>query len=282
MQNLIAYITTATEYHIFNNNVSIINPYKFAEPSGLSTAPIHWWDLDDENAWADQGTKAWSNLSEYNTVTVNPTIGPNGQGASFVGPTTGTLKKGNTAWDGDSRFGMSVFAWVTMTTGGSNANYIIDWRIGNNQSTADIVCQLASNNNEERLFTRIGDTYSTEGGDQIYVITNNVIDHVLSDAQLGTVWHHVGYTFDGTTMMQYVDGVAQPTGVGASNVNFDGITTNAAPFCIGNFTPDNNVNFMMRGYVAMAGIWDVGLTESEVNHLYNDGLGRQYADLQFI
>lgn len=87
-------------------------------------------------------------------------------------------------------------------------------------------------------------------------------------------WYHIVYAYDNSagTIDVYLNGssIGQMTG----QVSGASLST-AAPFCIGQISPDNN-NYL-DGMVDEAGIW-VGylLTSSDASELYNGGAGLAY------
>lgn len=83
-----------------------------------------------------------------------------------------------------------------------------------------------------------------------------------------TNWHHIIYTYDGTTLNGYLDGSTAFAGISWSSFT---ATSSTAPFYIGDFAGSNS--FSPNGVLDEIGIWNRALTSSEVTSLYNSGSG---------
>lgn len=87
---------------------------------------------------------------------------------------------------------------------------------------------------------------------------------------LGTAnWHMITYTYDGTTLLGYVDGVQQAT-IAASGSGSIGLSD---IFTVGAYTGGGGYT---SGYVDEGGVWSRALTGAEITSLYNGGAGFQY------
>jgi len=84
-------------------------------------------------------------------------------------------------------------------------------------------------------------------------------------------WHHIAATYDMKTLCAYVDGVSVGTlpASGTPDVNTDNII-------IGNETPKYNYPVPFNGILDDIGLFDVGLTESEVNEVMTLGLAKNF------
>lgn len=93
---------------------------------------------------------------------------------------------------------------------------------------------------------------------------------VTSNVNLGTsTWHHLVYTFDGSTVTIYLDGTSVGT-VASSGNGFSGSSTE---FSIGRLW--NNTNYPNAMFDEV-GIWSRAITSTEVTSLYNAGAGLTY------
>lgn len=94
---------------------------------------------------------------------------------------------------------------------------------------------------------------------------------VAYNVTLGTAgWHMLTYTYDGTTLRGYVDGVQQAT-VAASG---SGSLTVGNSFTVGAYS--GGASGHPSSYVDEGGIWSRALTSTEITSLYNGGAGFQY------
>ena len=248
----------------------VINPYRFgggAPPGGTLPTPLHWFDLNDDGVWADDGDSATLiTLTEpVGNVTVNATAGVNGQAVAAMSG-GGHLTGGSVPWDGTQVGGedhISFASWYKITTYSADGSVIIAWREGD---ANPYICQINNNKATEQIRVAVGDTtpdYVTANG------ANNTADE--------GVWIHCAVTWDGTTLRNYKNGVEIATGTNASTGNF---TTANVPFNLGHI--DNQVSSDLFGFMGATGIWDVALSATEVSDLYErvntDGTDGYYAD----
>lgn len=96
-------------------------------------------------------------------------------------------------------------------------------------------------------------------------------DFEYSNQTIGTGWHHVVITYNGTTMKGYFDGTevvsVARSGDGAGGPNTFGILKN---------TVDNT--YQLEGLVDEVGVWTKALISQEVTDLYNGGSGQTMVD----
>lgn len=84
-----------------------------------------------------------------------------------------------------------------------------------------------------------------------------------------TNWHHIVYTYDGTTWAGYKDGVNI---FSVSRV----FSLNATTGALYLFTFDGTATGRFNGTLDEFGMWSRGLSSNEVLQLYNSGAGLQY------
>ena len=247
----------------------IINPYRFAAAGGGVTTPLHWWDLDDDNTWADQGTGAWANLTEESAAgaptttdvtTTTSTVGTVSRTVCDLGsPTPHRLTGGNHTWDGvGDNISMSV--WAYLDNHASTANSYIQWRNAGFPRIAGFNTYTNTSGSDDLNYSQLWDA----GNDQV---------NAFDPATIATgQWYHFAFTWDGTTIRLYTDGTEVATG---TNAAVGALSTSSMPFKIGGLTATSNNH---DGLLAMAGIWDVALTADEVSTLYAGGDGVNYSE----
>ena len=240
----------------------ILNPYRFSAAADV-TLPLHWWVLDDDNTWADQGTGAWANLTEESpsgvpstttVTTTTSTVGTVSRTVCDLGdPIPHRLTGGSHAWDGASD-NISMSIWF-LRDSVRTVNTYMAWRNIGFPRISQLTTQSLAH------YSQLWDA----GNDQ-------VIDDDTGSQGLST-WTHLAYTWDGTTMRIYTDGTEIGT---ATNASVGALSTSSMPFRIGGLTTDANNH---DGLLAMAGIWDVALSTDEIAALWNSGDGANYSEL---
>ena len=97
----------------------------------------------------------------------------------------------------------------------------------------------------------------------VYTNTRYVSNHGsgLVDGQ----WHHIGFTFDGSTKKSYIDGrfVGQQTGISGT------LVSSFAGRRIGQF--GTNATYFLNGYLDEVKIFDYALSDDEIKREYNQG-----------
>jgi hypothetical protein len=94
---------------------------------------------------------------------------------------------------------------------------------------------------------------------------------ILSDSVFATdTWYHVVGTYNGTTMLMYVNGVQQTQTLNCGN----NIVTSTSPVTIGIF--DNINNFCLDGTIDEVAIYNRSLSAEEILNQYRLGEGKYY------
>jgi len=102
-------------------------------------------------------------------------------------------------------------------------------------------------------------------------IWNGSNSGILSDSVFATdTWYHVVGTYNGTTMLMYVNGVQQTQTLNCGN----NIITSTSPVTIGIF--DNNNNFCLDGTIDEVAIYNRTLSAEEILDHYRLGGGKYY------
>lgn len=234
-------------------------------------APLHWWDLDSLSTGIDdQGTSPWNRL-QVRGSTPPPiiSVGPNGQDVvNFTsnGQYLHYSNQGitNVAWDGVSDTEMSQSFWFRVTSVSSQSNRMLVWRSSGGQPL--ITQTFISNSSPDYARSMYWDESLQQ---------SNAADETET-TQLATWYHLVSTLKDGVCKL-YLNNQLIATD---TNPSFTTLSRTAVPFSLATASWNKgNTQFQHKGQMGMVGIWDTALTEDSINHLYNDGLGRQYADL---
>ena len=219
----------------------------------LLTGLNHYWDLDDDNVWADD-VGGWS-LSEDGTPGVLPTGGPDGGGCLDM-TFDQNLFRSPVAWDG-SVARLTCNLWFKLDAFDTLANIIFSWRQTGNQGVVTL---------------NVNASAKLEGG---LIDDSNTGSTATSAASISlNTWYMATITDDGTTRRLYINGVADGTDTTTLSGTYE---TSATEFSLGD--PWGTFAARMDGKAAMLGIWERALTSTEITQLYNGGAGRRYANL---
>ena len=245
--------------------MNLVNPYRFAASGGTAIAtPIHWWNLNNVDAvdsgdgLYDLGTKRVDSAWDLTNVgcTTSATGGPNSQSVVDT-PLTGYLhRSADKAWDGDSSTNISVSCWAFMDAISATGNWLWSWREENtDRLTHGLFFNTTPNDfSSSQVWDAGDDTVNANDPTEVAALTT---------------WYHLCMTWDGTTIRHYIDGVEIGTGTNASVGAF---TTNAMPFAIGTASWAKGLTVARHdGRIGATGIWDVELSASEVQTLYDGG-----------
>ena len=199
------------------------------------------------------------------TLTNNNTVGT---GTGFIGTgsadfgTTNTNKYLNVANDlGTDGGSISMSFWVKLQTEISTGT---DCFIIHGGATSHVNDMVGYDYN--------GGTRRVAWNRQQQNTANNVYYHT---ATLGTSnWHHLVYTYDGTTMKGYYDG----TEVVSQNLSGNGASGTGDGFGIGGSNRGGGPEWFGYSscYTDEVGVWTRALTGNEVLNLYKGGIGNAY------
>ncbi len=97
----------------------------------------------------------------------------------------------------------------------------------------------------------------------VYTSTRYVSNH--GSGLIDNQWHHVGFTFDGSTKKSYIDGrfVGEQTGISGT------LVSSFAGRRIGQF--GTNATYFLNGYLDEVKIYDYALSQDEIKKEYNQG-----------
>jgi len=93
-------------------------------------------------------------------------------------------------------------------------------------------------------------------------------------------WYHLVAIYTDSTVQLYINNVEQTTPSSAGSIDFSDLTGTASDNLyvggIGTQTSYDDINEFFDGYIDEVGIWNSSLNTTEINELYNSGLGNQY------
>lgn len=231
-------------------------PFAAAEAGGLSINPTHWWDLDDDGVWDDAvGTASASEGS----VTVAAGAGPGGQDVAEFDTAGDYLYIG--LWVGSSLFTSSYSwsCWLNFSTlSGTNSHIAISWRTS---AGGRFVIDLG---------------YTGGANDSLYFTGPGSADWcVLTGfSEAVDTWYHYVATWTGTSYKLWINGNLEMDKTGGSG----SLPASASDFRFGHVNGASGTT-QFYGKMGMVGMWNGLLSQDDVDHLYNSGNGRQYADL---
>lgn len=111
----------------------------------------------------------------------------------------------------------------------------------------------------------VGSTTFDNEGNNLIVIREWIAWRV--DGAIGTGWHHIAMTRNGTTLTTFIDGVEEAT---------DANTIKAADKGSGIGGRYAGTRLLSQGKLDEWGFWDRVLTDAEITELYNSGSGLTY------
>ena len=220
----------------------------FNNHATLSNGLVSYWKLDEKSGTrVDSVTATGNDLTDNNTVTyVNSA--PNGVVATFTSANNESLSNAYT-WAAGTSYTFAAWIKVTATGIGSAAH-------------CEFIGGGGGGNFSFRAFTDTTLQLITSG----FGVTNQVTVASLSDK-----WHFVvGYYQDGVGSGISFDGGSYQTAVDVAN----GATTIT---CIGDRS--TSPTSPMDGNIVSVGMWSGVLAASEVQSLYNNGVGKYYSSL---
>jgi hypothetical protein len=241
----------------------VINPYRFAAAGAAPALPLHWYDLDNiTTGLVDVGEGTTYTMATSGAVANSSGTGMNSQDVIDI-PSGSFLQSGNRQWDG-SGVDVTVAIWANYDALDSNGGSLFEWR----SNSTGLMALGGFPATTDYVFAQVWD----DGQDQV----NTFGDDTASLTTGGTTWAHYAFTWDGTTMRMYKDGVETATSTNASvGTPLEQTAVLMQIGTRGTFTTND-----FDGKVTMCGIWDTVLTADEIStSLYNGGNGNFYSDI---
>jgi len=228
----------------------------------LST--LQWyWDLSAADASIVDQHNGLS-LSKVGTTTTSSTGGPDGGPCIDFGAAAGKYRNASVAKTVSYDDGYTVNIWVRPTGTSASTSFVCVHR-----ANPPIVAG--------GLYWQIQTRQVATSSDRLQTL-DSVPAFRTGSATQGAVntWQMMTLRDTGTTTEYYRNGVL----VGSSSDSLGARSTSAAPFALGGEWNDTILDSTaFRGQLAMAGVWNEPLSQSNITRLYNGGMGRRYDDL---
>ncbi len=216
----------------------------------LTTNLVSYYKLDESSGNASDTVGA-NNLTNNGTTGYASALINNG---IDLGTTNSSKWLSSSTEYGISATGaITISLWLKMRTEISSSEQCFLARSVINASGSSIQMSYEYNSGTRRVrFLRYGSTNSL----QYYTIT------------MGTAnWHHFVVTFDGSTILGYVDGVQRTTEANSGTQSIGGTAMSVGA---------TGGTLHTSAYMDEIGVWSRALSGAEVTSLYNSGAGLAY------
>lgn len=227
--------------------------------SSIISRLIAYWKLDESSGDALSTTNGAVILTNNGSTPYAPALINNG--IDFGTANTNKFLR-NTSSLGLSPSGpYSCSFWVKVRTAPTSGQFQIfkDFLCGSGSSQARYQVFYFNNSGTKQLIFRRGNA--------------SVDNDVTYNVDLGTSsFFHIGYTYNGSTVTAYVNGVSVGT-VASSGVGMYSLTNN---FTLGTSIDAVPASGFSFAYIDEVGVWEKTLSGGEVTTLYNSGIGIQY------
>ena len=217
----------------------------------LAGALVSWWTLDETSSTRDDAHAA-NDLTDNNTVL--SATGKKSNGADFEAGSSEYLSiahASQTNLDLQASSGFSISAWLKLESLASTLGY-----------SQIVMGKDATSTNGWHIRQNSGDS-------KLEWVRHDATAPLATTTALSTAtWYHVVFTYDGTTLSVYVNGILEAT------ASYTLHTTSTAQFEMGR-APSETARYF-DGVIDEVGVWARALTYGEVLDLYNEGAAITY------
>jgi len=233
--------------------------------SGLSTASnlVGWWRMGDGDTYPTL-------LNQIIGEAAYPTIpDESGQLLDYLPLTTSLRVNHDQTLDEYADFGsvltdrdyidpISMGAWFKTSSG---SELMVMWNHGSAYLKYGWGIRLTPSTSQ-RIWV-----YRDNGNGYGYSYVASGI--TLNDGQ----WHHVFFTWDGTFLKIYLDGVQVTTGSGSGGTGSSFAKTNLGTLWVGNYMTYLGAisNFRFKGWLAHSAVYNTDLSAAQVGAIYGNG-----------
>ena len=226
---------------------------------------LQWyWDLSSADASIVDQHNGLS-LGRIGTTTTSATGGPDGGPCINFGAAAGKYRNASVAKIVSYDDGFTVNIWVRSTGTGGAGNWLINHRGDGGVSR---YLQLIARN-------------PFDGGTDRSIIWDEALSirRAFSARESENVWQMLTMVDDGNNNLSIFRN-AVLLDVNTTTETFGDRATGNAPFAIGGHAWSAGIGSLEhQGQLAMAGVWNGPLTQSQITALFNDNKGRRYGDL---
>lgn len=215
------------------------------------------WSFDESSGNAADASGNGKTLTNNGTTAFASALINNGASFGSTNTTKYFSRSDSSGWS-DGAFSISL--WVKLSTDVQNGTY--------SQQTFGFASLKTTNQYAEIRYEWNGGTphlwfQRQRAG---FAGTNFYYNVTLGTSS----WHHIVFTYDGTNLVGYLDGVSVTT---ATDTNTGG-SGGTASTRVGTSEPADGE--YTNGLMDITAIWSRGITSGEVTTLYNGGVGVQY------
>ncbi len=225
--------------------------------STLLNGIVSYWKLDEASGNAIDATGNGNNLINNNVVAYSPAVINNGAD----GGVTNTNKD------------LSILSNLGITNGAISISL---WVKLNTEITASYYAFIAKDDSATSVTYSILYSYNSGIRELWFLRRNNGVSDasIFNTITLGTTtFNHIVLTYDGTTLLAYVNNVS----VGSIVASGTGSSSTPNQTNLLSFSDGSNAHQLFSPAVEdETGIWNRALTSTEVTELYNSGAGFQY------
>lgn len=212
-----------------------------------------WWELDDDNTWADS-TGNGNSLTESGTVTTN--TGIIGDGAEFTNAANQSLFIASSPANFNSTNEFTISLWVNFDTLTAGMIIAAMW--------------TSSNRRFRIIYSAVMDTFqltiSSDGS-----VAQTIYSTFQNLTITASTWYHIVLSIKGEQINFHVNNQRE---------NYTSLigsiyTGGTSEFTIGN--ESSTSSDAVDGIIDQVGFWSRILSPEEINYLYNDGTARAYS-----
>ncbi len=230
-----------------------LSPREISDLYHWAPGPVGYWKLDESTGTRPDSSGYGNNLSDNNTVTA--AAGKFGKAGNFARASSQYLSITDASQNGlDITGPITVSAWIYQTS--TSAAYY------------NFVTKFSSSGTNRGMYFAVYNNYLEVGLSPDGSSLNQVVAYTAGGSMSTGAWTYATFTYDGTNITIYKNGVVSPNGVNNPKAYSSGIFNNAADFTIGaNGTPANYFD----GYIDETRVYNYARTQKQIVEDMNAG-----------